>query len=95
MREAIKRFKLARGDDRVKHAWEVVKVASRHSLKEPFWRTIRETFGVREKDVKEIMRFLEEKKELRILRSSDGKRLYVSTLRKIRKAPKTLDEWLK
>lgn len=95
MKEAIKRFKLAHGDGKVRCAWEVVREASRNSLKEPFWKTIKDTFGVRENEVKEIMRFLEEKNELQILRSSDGKRLYVSTLRKIRNAPKTLDEWLK
>ncbi|WP_048151621.1 hypothetical protein [Palaeococcus ferrophilus] len=95
MKGAIKRFKLARGDERVRYAWEVVREVSRHSLNEPFWKTLKDTFGVREGDVKEIMRFLEERNELQILRSSDGKRLYVSTLKKIRNAPKTLDEWLK
>ncbi|MCD6559023.1 MAG: hypothetical protein J7K57_04010 [Palaeococcus sp.] len=94
MRSEIIKFRLAKGSEKIKIAWVIVKRASRYSYEEPFWQFLKRKFNVREMEIKEIMRFLEEKGELEILRSRDGKHLYVSTLKKISRNPVTLDKWL-
>ena len=55
---------------------------------------MRKRFGIGEKDIKDALRFLEERGEVRIKRSVDGRRLYVSTLKDIRENPVRLDRWL-
>ncbi|RLF78510.1 hypothetical protein DRN34_01930 [Thermococci archaeon] len=95
MKEEIKKFKLSRGDKKIKVAWSIIKKIAKYSHAEPYWDFLKENFGIREKDIKEIMRFLEESGELEIHRSVDGKRLYVSTLKDIKENPVKLDRWLK
>jgi hypothetical protein len=95
MKEEIKRFKVLRGEDRVKIAWKVVREVAKLSDSEPFWNKLKESYSIKEKDIKEIMRFLEESNELEIKRSRDGKRLYVSTLKGIKEHPLTLEKWIK
>ncbi|WP_457742907.1 hypothetical protein [Thermococcus sp.] len=78
---------------KLEFAREIVRELARHSWKEPFWKTVRK-LGLREEHVKEVMLFLEENGEIEIRRSSDGKRLWVLTLRDIRRNPVKLDRWL-
>ncbi len=59
-----------------------------------FWGCLKARTGIREDRIKEVMLYLEEIGELKIMRSIDGRRLYVSTLRGVRRAPVKLDEWL-
>ena len=75
-------------------AWKLVKEAAKYSHREPYWELMRKRFGIRERDIKDALRFLEAQGELRIRRSIDGRRLYVLTLRDIRKNPVRLDRWL-
>ncbi|AIF69339.1 hypothetical protein PAP_04640 [Palaeococcus pacificus DY20341] len=95
MREVIIKFRLARGEEKVRVAWQVVKEASKYSHEEPFWEFLKKKFNVKASEIKEIMRFLEKEGELEIKRSKDDKRLYVSTLKDIKKHPVTLEKWLK
>ncbi|QDA31435.1 hypothetical protein FH039_07250 [Thermococcus indicus] len=89
-----KLYRVAKGDEKVERAWELVREAARYSLHEPYWGFLRENFDVRAEEVKEALRFLEERGELQIKRSIDGRRLYVSTLKDIRENPVRLDRWL-
>lgn len=95
MKEEIKRFRVLRGENRVKVAWKVVREVAKLSGSEPFWNKLRESYDIKEKEIKEIMRFLEESNELEIKRSKDGKRLYVSTLKGIKDHPLTLERWIR
>ncbi|USS40540.1 hypothetical protein NF865_09620 [Thermococcus aggregans] len=95
MKEEIKKFKLSRGNEKIKIAWSIIRKAAKYAHVEPYWDFLKENFGIKEKDIKEIMRFLEENGELEIHRSVDGKRLYVSTLKDIKENPVRLDRWLR
>ncbi|NJE07916.1 hypothetical protein E3E31_05170 [Thermococcus sp. M39] len=95
MREEIKKFKVARGNEKIKTAWRIIRNTAKYSNREPFWEFLQEQFGIRDREIKEIMLFLEETNELKIKRSQDGKRLYVSTLKDIKENPVKLDQWLK
>ncbi|WP_324736160.1 hypothetical protein VFC49_03305 [Thermococcus sp. SY098] len=95
MREEIKKFRVVRGYEKIKIAWKVIRGAAKYSNKEPFWEFLRKEFGIKDREIKEIMLFLEEVGELEIKRSQDGKRLYVSTLKDIKENPVKLDQWLK
>ncbi|ASJ11022.1 hypothetical protein A3L12_06750 [Thermococcus sp. P6] len=90
----VRLYRLSKGDGKVERAWELVRVAARYSTHEPYWKFLREGFNIGEKDVKEAMRLLEERGRIRIKRSVDGRKLYVSTLKDIRAKPVTLDRWL-
>ncbi len=95
LRALVRYFKIAKGREKRKLAWKVVKEAARYSRTEPYWDFLKKNFDVRERDIKEAMLFLEEIGELEIMRSLDGRRLYVSTLKDIRENPVKLDRWLK
>ncbi len=95
LRTLVKLYRVAKSEERIERAWELVREAARYSNHEPYWDFLRETFNVRADDVKEALRFLEENGELQIKRSVDGKRLYVSTLKDIRENPVRLDRWLR
>jgi len=86
-----KLYRLARGDEKVRLAWELVRELG--ALESPFWETVRK-LGLKPENVKELLLFLEEEGEIEIRRSSDGKRLWVLTLRAIRRHPVKLDRWL-
>ncbi len=95
LRALVRHFKIAKGKDRKRLAWKVVKEAARYSRTEPYWDFLKKNFDIKAKDIKDAMLFLEENGELEIMRSVDGKRLYVSTLKDIRENPIKLDRWLK
>jgi len=86
-------FRVEKGQKKLQIARDIVQELARHSHREPFWETVRE-LGLRPDHVKEVMLFLEENGEIKIRRSSDGKRLWVLTLRDIRRNPIRLDRWL-
>lgn len=93
--ELVKRLKVSRDEkEKIKLSWKLVKLVARHAREEPFWNFVRENLKVKPEAVKESMLFLEEKGELRIKRSVDGRHLYVSTLKNIRDKPIRLDRWL-
>ena len=94
LRTLVKLYRMAKGGEKVGRAWDLVRKAAGYSHHEPYWDFLRETFNVRAEEVKDALRFLEENGELRIKRSIDGKRLYVSTLKDIRDKPVRLDRWL-
>ncbi|ASJ13699.1 hypothetical protein [Thermococcus radiotolerans] len=94
LKTLAKLYRVARGDEKVERAWKLVREAARYSNREPYWDFLKRNFDVRAEDVKDALRFLEEKGELQIKRSVDGKRLYVSTLKDIRENPVRLDRWL-
>ena len=91
--ETWRRYRLARGKEKLKLAHELVKELARHSNKEPFWGEVRK-LGLKPDRVKRVMLFLEENGELEIKRSVDGRRLWVLTLRDIKRNPVRLDRWL-
>jgi len=91
--ETYRSYRLAKGDKKRELAKKLVMELAKYSHKEPFWETVRE-LGLRPDHVKEVMLFLEENGEIEIRRSSDGKRLWVLTLRDIRHNPVKLDRWL-
>ncbi|WP_084213840.1 hypothetical protein [Thermococcus guaymasensis] len=93
LRSLLRKYKAARGEEKVEIAWEIVRKASKHSDSEPFWEVLKSR-GVNPEGIKDAMRFLEEVGELQIKRSIDGRRLYVSTLKDIRRNPIKLDRWL-
>ncbi|NJE10734.1 hypothetical protein [Thermococcus sp. MAR1] len=95
LKTLAKLYRVARGDEKVERAWKLVREAARYSNREPYWEFLKQNFDVRAEDVKDALRFLEEKGELQIKRSIDGKRLYVSTLKDIRENPVRLDRWLR
>jgi hypothetical protein len=86
-------FRVEKGERKLQIARDIVRELARYSHREPFWETVRE-LGLRPDHVKEVMLFLEENGEIEIRRSSDGKRLWVLTLRDIRRNPVKLDRWL-
>ena len=86
-------FRVGSGEEKKKLAWELVRELAERSSEGRFWETVRE-LGLRPDHVKEVMLFLEENGEIGIRRSSDGKRLWVLTLRDIRRNPVKLDRWL-
>jgi len=90
----LKSYRTSRGQEKINSAWRLVRAVAIYSRKEPYWEFLKKEFGVRAEDVKDALRFLEEKGELQIKRSIDGKRLYVSTLKDIRENPVRLDRWL-
>ncbi|MCD6372512.1 MAG: hypothetical protein J7L37_03035 [Thermococcus sp.] len=94
LKTLIKHYRVAKGEEKVEWAWKLVREAARHSNHEPYWEFIKKSFDVRAEDVKEALRFIEERGELQIKRSIDGRRLYVSTLKNIRENPVSLDRWL-
>jgi hypothetical protein len=94
LKELVKKYKVAQGERKKEAAWAVVKEASRFSTREPYWEFIRSELGVSPNHIKEAMAFLEELGELEIKRSVDGKRLWVMTLRDIKRNPVKLDRWL-
>jgi len=94
MREIAKKYRASRGEERLFWAWKLVRSAASLSDVQRFWEEIK-NLGVKEGDVKDALRFLEEIGELRIKRSIDGRRLYVSTLKGIRRNPSTLDRWIR
>ncbi|ASI98970.1 hypothetical protein [Thermococcus celer] len=87
-------YRVARGDEKVGLAWGLVREAARYSTHEPYWDYLRESFDVRAKEIKDALLFLEGRGEVEIKRSADGRRLYVSTLKDIRRNPVRLDRWL-
>jgi len=93
LRALLKAYRVARGERRIQMAWAIVKKASRYADREPFWETLKSS-GIRPDLIRDAMRFLESAGELRIKRSIDGRRLYVSTLKDIRRNPLKLDRWL-
>jgi len=88
-----RKYRLAKGEMKRELARKLVVELARYSHREPFWETVRE-LGLKPDHVKEVMLFLEENGEIEIRRSSDGKRLWVLTLRDIRRNPVKLDRWL-
>jgi hypothetical protein len=94
LKTLVKLYRVARDGEKLERAWKLVHEAARYSHNEPYWEFLKDTFGVRAEEIKDALRFLEEKGELEIKRSIDGKRLYVSTLKDIRENPVRLDRWL-
>jgi hypothetical protein len=94
MREIAKKYRASRGRERLFWAWKLVRSAASLSDAPRFWEEVKSR-GVKEEDVKDALLFLEEMGELRIKRSIDGRRLYVSTLKGIRRNPLTLDRWIR
>ncbi|HDZ35969.1 MAG TPA: hypothetical protein ENH81_03520 [Thermococcus sp.] len=94
LKTLTKLYRVAKGDEKVERAWELVREAARYSNHEPYWEFLKKSFDVYAEDIKEALRFLEEKGELQIKRSTDGRRLYVSTLKDIKENPVRLDRWL-
>ncbi len=95
LKTLAKLYQVARGDEKVERAWKLVREAARYSNREPYWEFLKRNFDVRAEDIKDALRFLEERGEVQIKRSIDGKRLYVSTLKDIRENPVRLDRWLR
>ncbi|MBP1911003.1 hypothetical protein [Thermococcus stetteri] len=94
LKDLVKKFKVARGNERREVAWALVREAARFSTREPYWEFLRSEFGVNPNHIKDAMIFLEEIGELEIKRSADGRRLWVMTLRDIKRNPVKLDRWL-
>ncbi|NJE47866.1 MULTISPECIES: hypothetical protein [unclassified Thermococcus] len=94
MREIAKKYKASRRKERLFWAWKLVRSAASLPDAPRFWEEVKSQ-GVKEEDVKDALRFLEEMGELKIKRSVDGRRLYVSTLKGIRRNPSTLDRWIR
>lgn len=94
LRTLVKLYRVAKGEEKVKRAWRLIREAARYAEGEPYWDFLKNAFDVRADDVKDALRFLEETGEVRIKRSVDGRRLYVSTLKDIRENPVRLDRWL-
>jgi len=95
LKTLAKLYRVAKGDEKVERAWKLVREAAKYSTREPYWEFLKKSFDVRAEDIKDALRFLEEKGEVQIKRSIDGKRLYVSTLKDIRENPVKLDRWLR
>jgi|GEM_PF-728410 len=95
LRRLLKRYRTARGEEKVRAAWELIRAAARYSRHEPYWEFLKGEFGVRPEEIKEALRFLEEEGEIEVHRSVDGRHLWVSTLKDIRENPVRLDRWLR
>jgi len=85
-------FKIEKGERKRELAWILVRELAK-GYREPFWDFVR-NLNLRPEQVKEVMRFLEENGELEIKRSTDGRRLWVLTLKDIKRNPVRLDRWL-
>ncbi|AEH24627.1 hypothetical protein [Pyrococcus yayanosii] len=94
MKKLVKLFKMTRGEEKIKVGRKILRELAKFSYEEPFWKAVTEKLGISERDVKDIMLFLEDAGVLRIRKSRDGRRLYVLTLRELREHPVTLDKWL-
>ncbi|WP_297551089.1 hypothetical protein [Thermococcus sp.] len=91
--ETYKRFRIAKNGEKAKLANHLIREVAKLSHEEPFWEAVKK-LGLKPEAVKEAMLYLEGRGEIEIKRSSDGKRLWVLTLRDIRKNPVRLDRWL-
>ncbi|WP_010477109.1 hypothetical protein [Thermococcus zilligii] len=80
-------------DTKIKRAWRIVREASMYSLSGNFWEEVKKA-GLNEDEIKNALVLLEEAGEIRIRRGQDGRKLYVLTLRDIRRNPIKLDKWL-
>ncbi|ASJ00212.1 hypothetical protein [Thermococcus gorgonarius] len=80
-------------DVKIKRSWKIVREASRYSLSGNFWEEVKRA-SLKEKEIKNALVLLEEAGEIRIKRAKDGRKLYVLTLRDIRRNPVKLDRWL-
>jgi hypothetical protein len=94
MKEIAKKYRASKGKERLFWAWKLIRSAASLSDTPRFWERIK-SLGVKEEDIKDALHFLEEMGELRIKRSIDGRRLYVSTIKGIRRNPLTLDRWIR
>jgi hypothetical protein len=94
LKTLAKLYRVSKDKEKVERAWKLVREAARYSNREPYWEFLKRNFDVRAEDIKDALRFLEERGELQIKRSVDGRRLYVSTLKDIRENPVRLDRWL-
>ncbi|NJD99796.1 hypothetical protein E3E26_08380 [Thermococcus sp. LS1] len=94
LKTLVKLYRVSKGEEKVGRAWKLVREAAKYAHYEPYWEFLKEAFNVRAEDIKEAMRFLEESGKLEIKRSTDGRRLYVSTLKDIKENPVKLDRWL-
>ena len=91
--EIYKRFRFAKNGEKDRLANELIREVARLSHEEPFWEAVRK-LGLKPEAVKEVMLYLEERGEIEIKRASDGRKLWVLTLRDIRRNPVRLDRWL-
>ncbi|AMM53703.1 hypothetical protein QDY65_02985 [Pyrococcus kukulkanii] len=90
-----KKFKVSSGDEKVKVAKGILKKLIEIADSEPYWKVVEGTLGLKEREAKEVLLFLESIGELTIRRAKNGRRLYVLTLRERKENPQTLDKWLK
>ena len=95
LRRLLKAYKASHGAEKIETAWRLVREAAKFSRHEPYWEFLRKEFGIKSEEIKDALRFLEEKGEIEIHRSVDGKHLWVSTLKDIRENPVRLDRWLR
>ncbi|WP_297074344.1 hypothetical protein [Thermococcus sp.] len=91
--KTYKRFRIEKNGEKDKLANHLIREVAKLSYKEPFWETVKK-LGLKPEAVKEAMLYLEEMGEIEIKRASDGRRLWVLTLRDIKRNPVRLDRWL-
>ena len=91
--EMYRHYHVAKGEEKKKLAHGLIMELARHSSRKPFWDEVKK-LGLTPDKVKEVMLFLEGSGEIEIKRSSDGRRLWVLTLRDIKRNPVKLDRWL-
>jgi len=89
----FKAYLAARGNEKVELAHRLAIELAGYTA-DRFWDRVAAA-GLRERDVKGLLSFLDGRGKLRIRRGRDGRRLYVLTLRELRKNPVKLDEWLR
>lgn len=84
---------MKRGRGKVQKAWETVRKASAYAFSGSFWESAKKA-GLKEREIKNALILLEGAGEITIKRSRDGRRLYVLTLRELKKNPVRLDRWI-
>ncbi len=84
-----------REGEKAEIAWKIIVRVAYLPCREPFWDCVKRLTGLNERKIKELMRYLEERGMIKLEKSADGRKLYVSTLKRIRQGPVSLDRWLK
>ena len=90
-----KKFKISSGEEKIELARRILKKLIELVDSEPYWEAVEKNVGLKEKEAKEVLLFLERVGELKIRRAKNGRRLYVLTLRDRKENPQTLEKWVK
>ncbi|AEC52459.1 hypothetical protein PNA2_1544 [Pyrococcus sp. NA2] len=94
IRDEYKKFKVSSGERKISAAREILNELIKLAGEGHYWEIVEKELGIKEGEAKEVLLFLEEMGEIRIRKAKNGRRLYVLTLKLLKRNPVTLDRWV-